>query len=131
MSFPLTGCSINLTAYIRAVVEVNISCCWVRVSNSGNTDDQFSIKVMVLFKPLRVSLDCFPWSSPFPHVSPRAVLHHWICKEVVERTSFSLTTVYHAIQAAGDHFRETASSNVLTHKWPDPTALSSLPPPCH
>ena len=127
MTVPLSGSSINLTAYICAVVNINFSCCSVRVSDSGNTDDQFSIKVMFLFKPFCVSLESFQWSSLFPHVSPRAVSHHRLCKEGVERTSFSLTTIYHAIQDAWDHFGETASSNVLTHKWPDPTALSTLP----
>jgi len=57
MKVPLSGCSINLTAFIRAVVNINFSCCSVRVSDSGNTDDQFSIKVMFLFRLFCVSLE--------------------------------------------------------------------------
>ena len=59
MTVPLSGCSINLTAYISAVVNINFSWCSVRVSDSGNTDVQFSINVMVLFRPLCISLDSF------------------------------------------------------------------------
>jgi hypothetical protein len=123
MTVRLSGCSINLTAYVCAGVNINFICFSVKVSDLRNTDDQFSIKVMFLFKSLCVSRETFQWSSLIPHVSPRTALPHRLWKKVVEKSSFSLTTVYHPIQDAWDHFRETASSNVLTHKWPDPLSL--------
>jgi len=59
MTVRLSGCSIDLTAYICAVVNINFGSCSVKVSDLRNTDDQFSIKVMFLFKPLCVSLESF------------------------------------------------------------------------
>lgn len=125
LTFSINRIILWLRITLRRNKRVEITLCM-----EEHSDGSFRRNVNALFMQWYVLLLCFQWTPLFRRVGVMSAEYIPPALQLRHEARFPAThTVTQNLRRLWDYFRETAWSDVLTHKWAEPSEFSFALPP--